>query len=113
MLLPTKVRDDIDGDGPRVANGKRKQRQHTGSHQGESALRFLEEQHSAEYMEPVCRKWKHCVNEAVLQFVVIPLTAPPNKKGPRVNQAGDTHEANAKRGREPSVVREGQDRSKE
>src|SRR6202044_1091454 len=52
-LLPTRVRDDIDGDGPRVANGKRKQRQHPDCHQSESALRSVEEEHSAEYMEPV------------------------------------------------------------
>jgi hypothetical protein len=44
ILLPTKGKDDVDGDGPRVANAKRKQRQHTGSHQGESALGGAEEQ---------------------------------------------------------------------
>jgi len=30
--------DEPDGDGPRVADSKRKQRQHTGSHKGEAAL---------------------------------------------------------------------------
>ena len=44
ILLPTRHRDDIDSDGPRVANGKRKQRQHTGSDQGESELGGAEEQ---------------------------------------------------------------------
>jgi hypothetical protein len=82
MLLPTRVRDDIDNDGPRVADGKGKQRQHTGGHQGESALRGMEEQHSAGYMERVCRKWKHCINDAVLQSVVIFLWCRPIRKDP-------------------------------
>jgi len=85
-LLPTRGRDDIDGDGPRVANGKRKQRQHTGSHQGEPALGGVEEQDSAEYLDPVCRKRNYRVNDPILQFGVILLTAPHStKEGPRLN----------------------------
>jgi len=46
----------------------------------------VEEQDSAEYLDPVCRKRNYRVNDPVLQFVVILLTAPRNKKeGPRVN----------------------------
>jgi hypothetical protein len=76
-------------------------------------LRGSEEQHSAEDMEPECSKRKRCVNDAVLEFVVILLIAARNKKGPRVTLAGDTHQTNAKSDREPSVVREGQERGKE
>jgi hypothetical protein len=72
----------------------------------------VEEQDSAEYLDPVCRKRNYRVNDPVLQFVVILLTAPRNKKeGPRVNQAGETPEASAQRGRQPSMGREGQKRS--
>ena len=34
--------DDPDGDGPRVADSNRKQRQHTDGHKGEAALRVVE-----------------------------------------------------------------------
>jgi len=34
--------DDLDGDGPQIADANRKQRQHTDSHKGEAALGVAE-----------------------------------------------------------------------
>jgi len=63
-------------------------------------------QDTAQYKEPVGGRWENRVSKPVRSFVEILLIA-SKQTGPRVNQADDTPQANAKSGREPSMVRDG------
>jgi len=100
--VPRRDGGNVDGDGPGVADRNHKQRQHTGSHQAESALGGKEAQDTAQYKEPM----ENRVSKPVRSFDEILLIA-SKQTGPRVNQANDTPWANAKSGREPSMARDG------